>query len=79
MGIALESTRFAEKELAHGDLIEIGPPVFKHIDRETHFFSQRINERHVEKIKHFQKWLPDQVQLSASDSIKSAARVRVAS
>jgi len=72
MGVALESTRFAEKELARGDLIEVGPTVFKHLDREMHFFSQRINEKQVDKIKRFRKWLLEQVQLSATAGRKAA-------
>lgn len=65
MGVALESTRFAEKELARGDLVEVGPTVFKRLERETHFFSHRTNEKQVDKIKRFKKWLLEQVQLSA--------------
>ena len=65
MGVALESTRFAEKELARGDLIEVGPTVFKRLERETHFFSLRSNEKQIDKIKSFKNWLLNEVQLSA--------------
>ena len=57
MGVCLETTRFAERELARGDLIEAGPAVFRHIDAEMHFLSCRSNERHVEKIRAFKDWL----------------------
>lgn len=68
MGVALESTRFAEKELARGDLVELGSTVFKHLDRETHFFSQRINEKQVDKVKRFKEWLFEQVALAESST-----------
>jgi len=61
MGVAFETTRFAERELARGDLIEVGPTVFKHIDREMHFYSQRSNEKQVDKVRRFKTWLLQQV------------------
>lgn len=66
MGVALESTRLAERELARGDLVEVGPTMFKRIHRETHFFSQRTNERQVDKIRQFKAWLLDQARGSAA-------------
>ncbi|CAB3757062.1 LysR substrate-binding domain-containing protein [Paraburkholderia humisilvae] len=57
MGVALESTRLAERELAQGDLVELGADVFKPLARETHFFSYRANERNVDKVRRFRKWL----------------------
>ena len=57
MGIALESVRLAEREIARGDLVELGVEVFRPLSRETHFFSQRVNEQHVEKVKIFRDWL----------------------
>lgn len=57
MGIALETTRFAERELARGDLVEVGRSVFQRIRREVHFLSVRSNERNVEKISRFRQWL----------------------
>ena len=62
MGIALESTRFAEKELARGDLIEVGPTVFKQIVRDTHFLSYRSNEEKTSKVKSFKTWLQEQAR-----------------
>jgi len=60
MGIALETTRFAERELARGDLVEVGKTQFKRIRREVHFLSIRSNERHIEKIRQFNHWLLSQ-------------------
>lgn len=57
MGIALETTRFAERELARGDLVEVGKSLFKRIQREIHFVSVRANERRIEKIICFNEWL----------------------
>jgi len=57
MGVALETTRLAERELARGDLIELGAGVFAPLARETHFLSYRANERDVEKVKCFCDWV----------------------
>jgi DNA-binding transcriptional LysR family regulator len=62
MGVTLESTRLAERELARGDLIEVGPTVFRHLDREMHFFSERTNEKQITKIQCFREWLLDQLK-----------------
>ena len=53
MGVALESARLAERELTRGELVELGAGVFRPLARETHFFSQRTNERHIKKIEAF--------------------------
>ena len=66
MGVALESTRLAERELARGDLVEAGATVFKHIDHEMHFLSLRTNEMHVDKIRRFREWLLEQVRRPAA-------------
>lgn len=66
MGMTLETTRLAERELARGDLIEVGPTVFKSIDRETHFFSQRVNEKQVDKVIRFKEWLLKQVRVATT-------------
>jgi LysR family glycine cleavage system transcriptional activator len=65
IGVALESERFAERELARGDLVEVGPtPYSSAIDREVHFLSLRSSERHVDKIKRFRERLLEQLQSS---------------
>lgn len=66
LGVALETTRFAERELARGDLIQAGPTVFKHIEREMHFYSQRINEKQLDKVKRFKTWLMCEVSSAAT-------------
>ncbi|CDY79268.1 Glycine cleavage system transcriptional activator [Caballeronia glathei] len=57
MGVALETIRLAERELARGELIELGAGVFKPLARETHFLSYRVNERNTDKVKCFCDWL----------------------
>jgi len=61
MGVALESARLAERELARGDLVEYGVGVFKPILRDTHFYSQRANQGHIAKIRLFREWLFEQL------------------
>jgi LysR family transcriptional regulator, glycine cleavage system transcriptional activator len=63
MGVALETTRLAERELARGELVEAGATVFKHIDREMHFLSIRANEMRTEKVATFKAWLLAQLKL----------------
>jgi DNA-binding transcriptional LysR family regulator len=62
LDVALETTRFAEREFAQGELIEVGPKVFKKTERVMHFFSQRTNEQQVEKVRSFREWLLAQVR-----------------
>ena len=57
MGVALETTRLAERELSRGDLVILGDDEFVKLSRETHFFSSREDERNVEKVKRFRLWL----------------------
>jgi DNA-binding transcriptional LysR family regulator len=57
MGVALESTRLAEREISRGDLIELGQGVFRPVANETHFVSCRSNESQVAKVKSFRDWL----------------------
>lgn len=60
MGVTLETTRFAERELNRGDLVEAGRTVFKRIRREVHFLSVRTHERHIQKVHSFRQWLLSQ-------------------
>lgn len=61
MGVALESTRLAERELARGELVELGVSVFERMARENHFLSVRANERQSGKVKAFRSWLQGQL------------------
>ena len=62
MGMTLESTRLAARELARGDLVEFGAGQFKPIRRETHFYSQRANQGHIAKVAAFREWLFAQLE-----------------
>lgn len=57
LGAVLESKRLAERELARGELLEIGPNEFKKIKEETHFLSYRSGEKSNNKIRIFEEWL----------------------
>lgn len=65
MGVALESARLAERELARGELVEAGPTVFKPVERDTHFLCERANERTTDKVAAFRCWLLDRLGLPA--------------
>ena len=64
MGVTLESARLAERDIARGDLVEFGRGTFKPISRETHFLSERSNERHIEKVRLFREWLFAKAELT---------------
>ena len=57
LGVALESVRFAERELASGALMIVGEDLFAPIERETHFFCYRVADRASPKIKQFHDWI----------------------
>jgi LysR family transcriptional regulator, glycine cleavage system transcriptional activator len=76
MGVALESTRLAEKELARGELVELGAGDFQRIAKETHFLSQRANERNVEKIRLFRQWLLVELGLSQKEPPRVPAQTK---
>ena len=57
LGVALETRRFAEVELAKGDLVVIEGPSFQRIERETHFLCYRRADRNSHRITAFRDWL----------------------
>ena len=61
LGVVLESSRLAERELSRGELVEIGANQFKSIKEETHFLSYRSGEKSNKKIKLFQEWLLNEI------------------
>lgn len=71
MGVALESTRLAERELLRGDLVEVGAKEFKQLARETHFLSWRSKDKNLERVNKFRNWLS--VQLSGAGRGKGLA------
>lgn len=73
MGVALESTRLAEREISRGDLIELGRDVFRPVESETHFLSYRSNEGRVPKVKCFQDWLFSKVGLEGEGAAGRSA------
>ncbi|MGF6722085.1 LysR family glycine cleavage system transcriptional activator [Paraburkholderia sp. GAS41] len=59
-GLVLESIRLAERELARGELVEIGRDRFVRFERETHFLSCRTTELNQPKLAAFRQWVLDQ-------------------
>lgn len=57
MGIALESTRFAEEELNQGKLVQLGGDRFMPIKKELHFISIRVTDQNLPKITAFRNWI----------------------
>jgi LysR family glycine cleavage system transcriptional activator len=66
MGVALESTRLAEREISRGELVELGQGVFLPLAEETHFVSCRASERQGKKVKAFREWVFQAAGVDAS-------------
>ena len=61
MGVVLESTLLAARELARGDLVEIHDPAWQRFERPTHFLSCRSNEAGRGKVQAFKSWILDRI------------------
>lgn len=57
MGVVLESTRLAGRELARGDPMEVAADHFKRFLRETHFVSGRATDIDQRRLAAFRQWL----------------------
>ncbi|MDE2208252.1 MAG: LysR family transcriptional regulator [Betaproteobacteria bacterium] len=64
LGVVLESVRFAESELARGELVLLDGPGFRRIERETHFMCWRRAERDHPALSAFREWLVAQLATS---------------
>lgn len=69
MGIALESTRLAEKELARGELVVLGAGVFREIRQTAHFLSVRADERDHAPVTRFLDWLQSEWPIPGPKSV----------
>lgn len=63
MGIALESMRLAEREIARGEVVEVGAGAFEPLARETHFLSYRSAHAEVAKVDAFRRWLVGEAEV----------------
>ena len=66
LGIALESRRFAELELERGELVVIEGPMFRRIERATHFLCYRKTSEEREPIVVFKQWLASELATTGS-------------
>ena len=78
MGLVLESTRLAERELARGALIELHSKRWCSLSRELHFLAFRSNERQDQKVRSFCRWLLNSMGLQVEAAIFGARRQRLA-
>ena len=65
LGIALESRRFAELELAQGALVVLDGPAFQAIARDTHFLCYRRADQGSACMTAFRDWLCAQAGVAA--------------
>ena len=73
LGIALETIRFAEVELARGELIAIDGPAFRRIERATHFLCSRKTNEERAPIVVFKQWLTSELDATRADVASAAA------
>ena len=66
MGIALESSRLAEREISRGEVTVLSQPGRAALQRPLHFVSFRDNERASGKVKAFMTWLDTQTELTGT-------------
>lgn len=59
VGVALESSRLAERELERGELVELGLGRFLPLEQPLHFLAYRASERQLQKVRVFREWLLD--------------------
>ncbi len=57
LGVALETERFAQDELARGELVRVGEGRFRSVPREMHFLCYRAGQSDSPKIVAFRHWL----------------------
>jgi DNA-binding transcriptional LysR family regulator len=57
LGVALESRRFAEAELAQGTLVALDGPGFQPIRGEIHFLCYREAQRDLPTVRSFRAWI----------------------
>ena len=68
MGVVLESTRLAARELRRGDLVELGGPGLPVFERPLHFLSCRRGEAAQPRIAAFREWLLAQAAADGSSA-----------
>ncbi len=64
MGVALETTRFAEQELERGDLVALDGAAFRRIERITHFICYRKASSDNPNLRAFRDWVLDSLRRS---------------
>jgi len=69
VGVALESSRLAERELQRGELVELGEGVFKPLEQAIHHLCYRASERHRPKVRIFRDWLLETAGLAVQPDL----------
>ncbi|MEZ5728779.1 MAG: LysR substrate-binding domain-containing protein [Burkholderiaceae bacterium] len=57
LGIALESTRLAARELERGELVVLGSRRLRRMSRPVHFLATRRDDRHRPEVRAFVEWV----------------------
>lgn len=77
LGVALESTRLAARELERGELVELGARSFDPLVRAVHFIAARRGDRSRPAVAAFVGWVLD--ASAAADSPRASAPAAAAS
>lgn len=71
LGVVLETVRFAEAELARGDLVLLDGPHFSRVEREMHFLCWRRTEGAQAALSAFREWLIAQIALGPRPPVRN--------
>lgn len=69
LGVALETRRFAELDLANGALVVLDGPAFQPMERDTHFFCYRRADQGSQRMTAFRDWLYAQAGVAAPNCL----------
>lgn len=67
VGVALESSRLAERELQRGDLVELGQGRFRPMEQHIHYLAYRSGERQLPKVRALREWLFEISEVDAGE------------
>ena len=74
VGVVLETVRFAQAELARGELVLLDGPAFHRIEQETHFICWRRAEGDHPVLLAFREWLMEQLAETSLPAVPVAHR-----
>lgn len=68
LGAVLESTRFAQEEIARGELVLLGGRAMRSVPRTLHFLCTRTAQRELPRVVAFREWLLETLARESVDA-----------